>query len=56
MSKEKIFNAAVEIAIRRQIISAPDKVDFEQSYKSSDGKKSFFLLRNSQKKNTSKNR
>ena len=54
MDKEKIFKAAVEIAIRRQIISSPDKVDFEQSYKSSDGKKGYFLLRNSQKKTLAK--
>ena len=54
MDKEKIFNAAVEIAIRRQIISAPDKVDFEQSYKSSEGKKSYFLLSNSQRKTLAK--
>ena len=47
MDKEKIFKAAVEIAIRRQIISSPDKVDFEQSYKSSEGEKGYFLLRNS---------
>jgi hypothetical protein len=54
MDKEKIFKAAVEIAIRRQIISSPDKVDFEQSYKSSDGKKGYFLLRNSQRKTLAK--
>ena len=54
MDKEKIFNAAVEIAIRRQQISSPDKVDFEQSYKSSDGKKGYFLLRNSQRKTLAK--
>ena len=54
MDKEKIFNAAVEIAIRRQQISSPDKVDFEQSYKSSDEKKGYFLLRNSQRKTLAK--
>ena len=54
MDKEKIFKAAVEIAIRRQIISSPDKVDFEQSYKSPDGKKGYFLLRNSQRKTLAK--
>ena len=54
MDKEKIFKAAVEIAIRRQIISSPDKVDFEQSYKSSGGRKGYFLLRNSQRKTLAK--
>ena len=54
MDKEKIFKAAVEIAIRRQIISSPDKADFEQSYKSSGGGKGYFLLRNSQRKTLAK--
>ena len=54
MNKEKIFDAAVEIAIRRQIISSKEKVDFNSSYQSSGGPRGFFILKNAQGKTITK--
>ena len=44
MDKKKIFKADVEIAIRRQIISSPDKVDMNKVINLQKGK-GYFLFK-----------